>query len=296
MQGQMPCYLTGSTWTKKSFHKADFYIFDKKRRMELFHFGFLSVRLLDIIDILIVGFLLFKMYQLLKGGAAINIFVGIIAIYVLWWLFVKILDMQLLGALLGQFMSVGVLALIIVFQQEVRRFLLLLGTNSFTSKDSWTRKLLSWNFHSPRITPSNIAPIVKACASMSKNKTGAIIVLARSSDLKFYESTGDLMDAEVSKRLLESIFFKNSPLHDGAVIIENNKIKAARCVLPVTDNTDIPAHYGMRHRAALGITEQSDAISIIVSEETGTISMAIDGEIRYNLSPDELERLLSKEL
>lgn len=264
--------------------------------MELFHFGFLSVRLLDIIDILIVGFLLFKMYQLLKGGAAINIFVGIIAIYVLWWLFVKILDMQLLGALLGQFMSVGVLALIIVFQQEVRRFLLLLGTNSFTSKDSWTRKLLSWNFHSPRITPSNIAPIVKACASMSKNKTGAIIVLARSSDLKFYESTGDLMDAEVSKRLLESIFFKNSPLHDGAVIIENNKIKAARCVLPVTDNTDIPAHYGMRHRAALGITEQSDAISIIVSEETGTISMAIDGEIRYNLSPDELERLLSKEL
>lgn len=264
--------------------------------MELFHFGFLSVRLLDIIDILIVGFLLFKMYQLLKGGAAINIFVGIIAIYVLWWLFVKILDMQLLGALLGQFMSVGVLALIIVFQQEVRRFLLLLGTNSFTSKDSWTRKLLSWNFHSPSITPSNIAPIVKACASMSKNKTGAIIVLARSSDLKFYESTGDLMDAEVSKRLLESIFFKNSPLHDGAVIIENNKIKAARCVLPVTDNTDIPAHYGMRHRAALGITEQSDAISIIVSEETGTISMAIDGEIRYNLSPDELERLLSKEL
>jgi uncharacterized protein (TIGR00159 family) len=264
--------------------------------MELFHFGFLSVRLLDILDILIVGFLLFKMYQLLKGGAAMNIFVGIIAIYVLWWLFVKILDMQLLGALLGQFMSVGVLALIIVFQQEVRRFLLLLGTNSFTSKDSWTRKLLSWNFQAPRITPPNVAPIVKACTSMSKNKTGAIIVLTRSSDLKFYESTGDIMDAEVSKRLLESIFFKNSPLHDGAVIIENNKIKAARCVLPVTENTDIPAHYGMRHRAALGITEQSDAISIIVSEETGTISMAIDGEIRYNITPEELERQLSKEL
>ncbi|MFN8153180.1 MAG: diadenylate cyclase CdaA [Bacteroidia bacterium] len=264
--------------------------------MEIFHIGFLSIRLLDILDILIVGFLLFKVYQLLKGGAAMNIFIGIIAIYVLWWLFVKILDMQLLGALLGQFMSVGVLALIIVFQQEVRRFLLLLGSNSFTGKDSITRKILPWNWKTPRITPPNIAPIVKACSSMSKNKTGAIIVLARSSDLKFYESTGDLMDAEVSKRLLESIFFKNSPLHDGAVIIENNKIKAARCVLPVTENTDLPAHYGMRHRAALGITEQSDAISIIVSEETGTISMAVDGEINYNLTSEELERLLSKEM
>lgn len=264
--------------------------------MELFHFGFITVRLLDILDILIVGFLLFKLYQLLKGGAAMNIFIGIMAIYVLWWLFVKILEMQLLGALLGQFMSVGVLALIIVFQQEVRRFLLLLGSNSITGKDSWSRKLLTMNFRAPRITPPNIAPIVKACTAMSKNKTGAIIVLARSSDLKFYESTGDLMDAEVSKRLLESIFFKNSPLHDGAVIIENNKIKAARCVLPVTENTDIPAHYGMRHRAAIGITEQSDAISVIVSEETGNISMAIDGTVHYNITADELERLLSKEL
>ena len=264
--------------------------------MEIFHIGFISIRLLDILDILLVAFLLFKVYQLLKGGAAMNIFVGIIAIYVLWWLFVKILDMQLLGAILGQFMSVGVLALIIVFQQEVRRFLLMLGTNSFAGKDSFTRKLLPWNWQTPHITPPNLAPIVKACASMAKNKTGAILVLARSSDLKFYESTGDLMDAEVSKRLLESIFFKNSPLHDGAVIIENNKIKAARCVLPVTDNTDLPAHYGMRHRAALGITEQSDAISLIVSEETGSISMAVDGKIHYNISPEELERLLLKEM
>jgi uncharacterized protein (TIGR00159 family) len=131
---------------------------------------------------------------------------------------------------------------------------------------------------------------------MSKNKTGAIIVLARTTDLTFYESTGDLMDADVSKRLLESIFFKNSPLHDGAVIIKDNKIKAARCVLPVTDNTELPANYGMRHRAALGITEQSDAISIIVSEETGTISMAIDGEIHYDITPEKLEMMLSEEL
>jgi len=262
--------------------------------MELFHIGFLSVRLLDILDILIVAFLLYKMYQLLKGGAAMNIFTGIIAVYVLWWLFVKILDMQLLGAILGQFMSVGVLALIIVFQQEVRRFLLLIGTNSFTGKDSFTRRLMKWNWQTTKSVPVNLAPLIKACQSMAKTKTGAIIVLARKSDLEFYESTGDIMEAEVSKRLLESIFFKNSPLHDGAVIIEDNKIKAARCILPVTENTDLPAHYGMRHRAALGITEQTDAISIIVSEETGTISMAIDGQISYNISPEELERQLAE--
>ena len=262
--------------------------------MDLFHIGFLNVRLLDILDILIVAFLLFKVYQLLKGGAAMNIFTGILAIYVLWWLFVKILDMQLLGAILGQFMSVGVLALIIVFQQEVRRFLLLIGTNSFTGKDSFTRRLISWNWQAARATPVNLAPLIKACQSMSKSKTGAIIVLARKSDLEFYESTGDIMEAEVSKRLLESIFFKNSPLHDGAVIIHDNKIKAARCILPVTENTDLPAHYGMRHRAALGITEQTDAISIIVSEETGTISLAIDGKISYNITPEELEKQLKE--
>jgi uncharacterized protein (TIGR00159 family) len=263
--------------------------------MELFRIGFLSVRLLDIIDILIVAFLLYKIYQLLKGGAAMNIFIGIVSIYILWWLFVKILNMQLLGAILGQFMSVGVLALIIVFQQEVRRFLLFIGTNSFTGKDSITRRLLPWNW---QVKPQNnfsIIPIVKACSGMSKSKTGAIIVIARSTDLNFYESTGDIMDAEVSKRLLESIFFKNSPLHDGAVIIQNDKIKAARCVLPVTENTELPAQYGMRHRAALGITEQSDAISIIVSEETGAIALAIDGKLTFNLSPEELERALQKE-
>jgi uncharacterized protein (TIGR00159 family) len=263
--------------------------------MELFHIGFLGVRLLDILDILIVAFLLFKVYQLLKNSAAMNIFIGIIAIYLLWWMFVKILKMELLGALLGQFMSVGVLALIIVFQQEVRRFLLIIGSNSFTGKDSITNKILPWNWSAKKQKSINVTPIVKACSSMSKNKTGAIIVITRSTDMNFYESTGDIMDAEVSKRLLESIFFKNSPLHDGAVIIENDKIKAARCVLPVTDNTELPAHYGMRHRAAIGITEQTDAISVIVSEETGNISVAIDGKLQANISPDELERILTKE-
>ena len=264
--------------------------------MELFRLGFLSIRLLDIIDILLVAFLLYKIYELLKGTSAMNVFIGIVAIYILWWLFVKVFEMQLLGAILGQVMSVGVLALIIVFQQEVRRFLILLGSNSIIGKNVIPKKIFSWSSNAAEASTLNVTPIVKACSSMAKTKTGALIIVARTTDMKFYESTGDLMDADVSKRLLESIFFKNSPMHDGAVIIENNKIKAARCVLPVTENTELPAHYGMRHRAALGITEQSDAIAIIVSEETGQISMAIDGKIFSNISADELERMMQKEV
>lgn len=263
--------------------------------MELFHIGFLSVRLLDLLDILIVSFLLYKAYQLLKGGTAINIFIGIVSMYMLWFLFVKIFEMQLLGAILGQFMSVGVLALIIVFQQEVRRFLVILGSSSFTGKDSFTRKILPWNWKEEQVITADLIPVIKACESMSNSKTGAILVLTRTTDLKFFENSGDAMDADLSKRLLESIFFKNSPLHDGAVIIRNNKIKAARCVLPVTDNNDLPAHLGMRHRAALGITEQSDAISIIVSEETGNISVAKNGILENNLSVHDLELYLQRE-
>jgi len=264
--------------------------------MEIFHIGFLSIRLLDVLDILLVAFLLYKLYELLKGGVAMNIFIGLVSIYLLWWLCVKVLEMQLLGALLGQFIGVGVIALIIVFQQEVRRFLILLGTNSFLAKNNFASSLFKWNFQFQKPDTTNITPIVKACGNMAKNKTGAIIVISRNTDLKFYATTGDIMDAEVSKRLIESIFFKNSPMHDGAIIISNNKIKAARCVLPVTENTELPAHYGMRHRAALGITEQSDAIAIIVSEETGAISFARDGELKSNLSPEELERTLAREI
>jgi uncharacterized protein (TIGR00159 family) len=264
--------------------------------MEIFEIGFLSVRLLDIIDILLVAFLLYKLYELLKGGVAMNIFLGLVAIYLLWWLCVKVLDMQLIGALLGQFIGVGVIALIIVFQQEVRRFLILLGTNSLIANNSLTRKIFNWNFQFQKQITLDINPIVKACANMSKSRTGALMVLARNTDLKFYATTGDLMDADVSKRLIESIFFKNSPMHDGAIIIAENKIKAARCVLPVTDNTELPAHYGMRHRAALGISEQSDALAIIVSEETGSISVARDGELTADITPDELESILKKEM
>ncbi len=263
--------------------------------MDIFHIGFLTVRLLDLLDILIVAFLLYKLYELLKGGVAINIFLGLLSIYILWWLCVRVLEMQLLGSILGQFIGVGVIALIIVFQQEVRRFLILLGTNNLLARTSWSRSLLKWNFQVQKQSTTDIRPIIKACSSMSKSKTGAIIVLQKNTDLKFYATTGDPMDAELSKRLIESIFFKNSPMHDGAIIIHDNKIKAARCVLPVTDNPDLPAQFGMRHRAAIGISEQSDALAIVVSEETGAISVARDGELKPNLTPDELEGILEAE-
>ncbi len=261
--------------------------------MDLIKIGFLSIRILDVIDILIVAFLLYKLYKLLRGGVAINIFIGLLSIYVLWWLFVKIFDLQLLGAILGQFIGVGVIALIIVFQQEVRRFLIVLGTNNIISRNSFTRQILPWNWPSASKSQS-IPAIVKACRGMAKTKIGAIIVMARSSELKFYSNTGDTLDAAVSKRLIESIFFKNSPLHDGAIIVVKDRIKAARCVLPVTENQEIPAHLGMRHRAAIGITEHSDAVAIVVSEETGEISIARDGQLQTSLSPEDLTQILEE--
>jgi len=263
--------------------------------MDLFKIGFLTIRLIDILDIGIVAFLLYKLYNLLRGGVAINIFIGLLSIYVLYWIFVKILNMQLLGTILGQFMSLGFIALIIVFQQEIRRFLIVLGTNSFVARNSFTKQILPWNWQSAKNTPLNISALLKACRQMSMERTGAILVLAKSSELKYYSTTGDRMDAEVSQRLIESIFFKNSPMHDGAIIIVNNRIKAARCILPVTENIELPAHLGMRHRAALGITEQSDAIAVIVSEETGEISLAQDGQISTAISLEELQRKLEQE-
>jgi uncharacterized protein (TIGR00159 family) len=263
--------------------------------MDLFQIGFLTVRIIDIIDIMIVTFLLYKLYNLLRGGVAINIFIGLLTVYALYWICVKILNMDLLGTVLGQFISLGFIALIIVFQQEVRRFLIVLGTNNILTKNTFTKQILPWNWQFQKNPPLDISAIVKACRQMAKDRTGAIIVLAKSSQLKYFSNTGDIMDADISQRLLESIFFKNSPLHDGACIIVNNKIKAARCVLPVTENVELPAHLGMRHRAAIGITEQSDALAIVVSEESGEIALAREGQMRLNISVEELERSMREE-
>ncbi|MGE0088637.1 MAG: diadenylate cyclase CdaA [Bacteroidales bacterium] len=254
--------------------------------------GFITIRILDIIDILLVAFLLYQMYNLIKGTTAINIFIGIFLVYLLW-LIVRALNMQLLGTILGQVIGIGVIALIIIFQQEIRRFMLMLGTRYVKKKRFSIEKLFS--FGEPENNEINISAIVNASASMSSQKTGAIIVIAHESDLFSIVKTGDIINADTSSRLLESIFFKNSPMHDGAVIIKKDKIAAARCVLPSTDRIDLPPHFGMRHRAALGISEKTDASVVVVSEETGAISFVIHGEIEYNISSNHLQQLLEKE-
>lgn len=252
---------------------------------------FIKIGWLDLIDIALVAILLFQLYRLLKGSVAINIFIAIISIYLLW-LVVKALNMQLLGKILGQFIGVGVIAVIIVFQQELRRFLVMVGTTGFFRTPMFARRI--FNLASRKNFKVDINAIVRACKSMSDTKTGAIIVLATGSDLKFYANTGESIQAKVSQRLIESIFYKNNPLHDGAIIVHDNKIKAARCVLPVTENPDFPTQLGMRHRAAVGITETSDAVAIAVSEQTGEISLSVTGQLRSNLTPDELRALLEE--
>jgi diadenylate cyclase len=255
---------------------------------------FITFRWLDLIDILLVAIIMFQLYKLVKGTVAIKIFLGILAIY-LFWKIVEALQMELLSEILGQFIGVGVLALIIVFQQEIRRFLLLIGNNSFFSGKRSVKllKMLSPNENNKENL--NINQIIIACSNLSKTKTGALIILDIFSELKYYSTSGEKINAVISAAILESIFFKNSPLHDGGTIIENNRITASRCILPVSENQEFPAHFGLRHRAAAGITEASRSIAIIISEETGKISLAQEGRISYNITIEELnEKLISK--
>jgi len=250
---------------------------------------FINFSFVDILDILMVTFILYQVYKLIKGTAAMNIFIAIILFYVIY-LIVRALKMELMSMILGQFIGVGMIALIILFQQEIRRFLLHIGTRYMTrSRNSFIRKF----FHGKNIESTAIAQIIaEACSNMSKKNTGALIVIGRTSSLQIYVETGDIIDAQMNIRLLENIFFKNAPLHDGAVIILNNNIFAARCVLPASENMNIPADFGMRHRAALGITEITDAIVVVVSEETGRISYVENGKIENNITPDRLRSLL----
>jgi diadenylate cyclase len=253
---------------------------------------FLEFNVLDILDIILVAFLLFQLYKLIKGTVAIRIFIGIAAIYLLWKL-VEALQMELLSEILGQFIGVGVLAVIIVFQQELRRFLLMIGNTKFFSKDG----VLKFNWINDETAAEvNVSAIVNACDEMAKTKTGAIIVVTRENGLPNYIETGEIINAKTSSIFLQSIFFKNSPLHDGAVIITGDIIKAARCVLPTTENDSFPSNLGMRHRAAAGISENTDCISIIVSEERGKISVSQNGELEISLSAEQLKEFLQKEL
>ena len=254
--------------------------------------GFIEFNILDILDILLVAFLLFQLYKLIKGTVAIRIFIGIAAIYLMWKL-VEALQMELLGEILGQFIGVGVLAVIIVFQQELRRFLLMIGNTRFFSKDG----VLKFNWiNEENVAEVKISDIVRACEEMAKTKTGAIIVITRENGLPNYIDTGEIINAKTSNLFLQSIFFKNSPLHDGAVIITGETIKAARCVLPATENDSFPSNLGMRHRAAAGITENTDSIAIVVSEEKGKISVAHNGKLDISLSAKQLKEFLQKKL
>lgn len=254
--------------------------------------NFLNFDWIDLLDIFLVAILLYQLYRLVQGSVAMNIFVGILAIYFVWKI-VEALKMDVLSEVLGQFINVGIIALLIVFQPELRRFLLFIGTPEILERFSFGKRFFAGK---KKIHSADLLCITKACKEMSESKTGALIIIATGADLNFYIKTGEQMDAKISAKTIESIFYKNSPLHDGAVIISKGRIRAARCVLPITERDDFPSHLGMRHRAASGITENSDALAIIVSEQTGEISLAKNGYIENGLSAEELKQRIEKEM
>ena len=254
--------------------------------------SFLDFGIIDLLDIVLVAYLLYKLYSLIRGSVALNIFTVIVAIYFLW-LLTKALNMQLLSTILGQFIGVGVLALVIVFQPEIRRFFLLIYSE-YISKFNFSLERIFGSFikKKPGI---RIYSITKACINMSKSKTGALIVISNSSQLESYASTGTKLQAITTGELLESIFFKNSPLHDGAVIIVRDRIVAAKCILPLSENTELPASFGLRHRSAMGISEASNSLTIVVSEETGEISYFKNARYKKNIGGLQLRKVLEKE-
>ncbi|MCH6201459.1 diadenylate cyclase CdaA [Aquiflexum sp. LQ15W] len=255
----------------------------------LFKIGFLEISVVNIIDITLVSILIYQVYKLLRGSVAIKIFLGFLSIYLIY-LMVSALRMELLSIILGQFMGVGVIAAIIIFAPEIRKFLLIIGRSSFLSNENFFQELLFWKKRESHAF--NINPIIEASKSLSGTNTGALMVLSSNTELKFYAESGDILDAQISKRLLISIFNKYSPLHDGAVIIYNGKVKAARCILPVTER-EVPAQFGLRHRAGIGMSEATDTLVLIISEETGQVSLAKNGKILHNLSFQELRELIN---
>lgn len=249
---------------------------------------FLQISIADIIDIILVALLIFYVFRVLRGTAAMTIFTGVLMLYLVW-VIVSAFNMQLTSAIMGQVLGVGLIALVIIFQPELRRFLFHLGSKYNIGTHG--KEFLGKIFHiesKNNISTATIEELTGACRRMSESKTGALIVLRRSSALEDIIETGDKINADINRRLIENIFFKNSPLHDGALIITREKMIAARCTLPLTDTPDLPADLGMRHRAAIGVTETTDADAIVVSEETGNISFVKGGEIKVMGSITEL--------
>ncbi len=250
----------------------------------------------DIVDIFLVAVLLYQMFKLLKRSGAVNVFVGILAFIICWFLVSYVFKMELLGGIFDRVISVGAFALIVLFQDEIRRFFSRIGATQKWSILNSIKRFFGNNSTEQIKTNFDLVQIVLACRNLSKSSTGGLIVLTRTNDLDFYLQSGEQINATINSRLIESIFFKNSPLHDGAMIISHRTLKAAACILPVSKNQSIPKRLGLRHRAALGITEHSDAIAIVVSEETGHISWAVNGLLTVNVKPEQLEHFLSEEL
>ncbi len=253
----------------------------------------LNLRFIDYLDVVLVALLLYYLYKLVKGTVAINIFLGIIIIYGAYKL-TGFVDMQLLNGLLKGFIEVGIIALIVVFQPEIRKFLLMVGSTNFSRRRKFLKQL---KFLKTEATnESDVDAIIAACNKMSMSKTGALIVFERNNNLDFLSESGDEMNIKVTQPIIESIFFKNSPLHDGAIIVSNNIVKATRVILPVNNEKNIPQRFGLRHRAAIGVTEKTDALALAVSEETGHISYFKDGEFVVFEDSTELAKMIKNDL
>ena len=254
--------------------------------------NFLEFSIKDVIDIVLVALMLYYIYRLMRDSRSLNVFIGIMVFVVVWLFVSQVLEMRLLGNIMDKLVSVGVIGLIVLFQEDIRKFLYNLGAHR------QVRNIMSVfiNKEDKEVDKETIMPIVLACMSMSRGRVGALIVIERAAPLDDIVETGDQIDARINQRLIENIFFKNSPLHDGAMVISKKRIKAAGCILPVSHDHNIPKSLGLRHRAAMGISQESDAVAIVVSEETGRISAAINGEFQLRLSAEQLESILTKEL
>lgn len=250
----------------------------------------------DIIDIFLVALVMYQTFKVLKRSGGVTIFIGILTFLIIWILVRYVFKMELLGGILNRVVSVGAFALIVLFQDEIKRFFSRIGSRKNWGRLNIFRNLFKTASNDQSKADYDIVQIVLACRSLSKTGTGGLIVFERSVELDPYIQSGDTIDANIRSRLIENIFFKNSPLHDGALIISNRRLKAAACILPVSKNQSIPKRLGLRHRSALGITEHTDAIAIIISEETGHISWAVNGQLTLNIKPEQLEHFLSEEI
>lgn len=252
-------------------------------------FSFLDIRPIDIVDIVLSAYLMFALYKLIKGTLAANIVISILAILV-FWVIVRALNMSILSAVMGSFVNIGLLALIVIFQQEIRTFLVMLSTRHSVFRRMGLAKVIETDEAETEAT--FMTSICNACENMSHSKTGALIVIGKKVGLKDYIETGDCVDARFSQQLIETIFFKNTPLHDGAMIVSKNRIIAAGCILPVSTDMSLPKSFGLRHRSAMGVTEVTDAVSVVVSEETGNITVFNRGSFKHVADRGELKELL----